>query len=65
MPLRVEKLFQEYNTAGAFALASVLTLLALVTLIAKVLIEPKLREKEMNHRVTENTEVRQTQSNTD
>lgn len=45
MPLRVEKLFQEYNTPAAFALASVLTMLALVTLIAKVLIEPKLREK--------------------
>lgn len=45
MPLRVEKLFQEYNTPAAFALASVLTLLALLTLIAKVLIEPKLREK--------------------
>ena len=29
MPLRVEKLFQEYDTPGAFAVASVLTLLAL------------------------------------
>ena len=45
MPLRVEKLFQEYNTPAAFGLASVLTLLALVTLVAKVLIEPRLREK--------------------
>ncbi len=33
MPLRVEKLFQEYNMPGAFAVASVLTLLALVTLL--------------------------------
>src|SRR4029079_8601418 len=32
MPLRVEKLFQEYNSPASFALASVLTLLALVTL---------------------------------
>jgi sulfate/thiosulfate transport system permease protein len=39
MPLRVEKLFQEYNTPGAFAVASVLTLLALVTLCAKSWIE--------------------------
>ena len=45
MPLRVEKLFQEYHTPAAFGLASVLTLLALVTLVAKVLIEPRLREK--------------------
>src|SRR4029453_10917149 len=43
MPLRVEKLFQEYNLPGAFALASLLTLLALVTLLLKVLIEPKVR----------------------
>lgn len=35
MPLRVEKLFQEYNLPGSFAVASVLTLLALVTLAAK------------------------------
>jgi sulfate transport system permease protein len=41
MPLRVEKLFQEYNTPGSFALASVLTLLALVTLAAKVGLEHK------------------------
>src|SRR5437763_15461689 len=39
VPLRVEKLFQEYNTAGSFAVASVLTLLALVTLIIKVGLE--------------------------
>jgi sulfate/thiosulfate transport system permease protein len=41
MPLRVEKLFQEYDTPGAFAVASVLTLLALLTLIAKALLEHK------------------------
>jgi sulfate transport system permease protein len=41
MPLRVEKLFQEYDTPGAFAVASVLTLLALVTLVAKALLEHK------------------------
>src|SRR5262245_18627516 len=43
MPLRVEKLFQEYNSPGAFALASVLTLLALVTLFVKVGIERHTR----------------------
>lgn len=35
IPLRVEKLFQEYNSPGAFAVASVLTLAALVTLVLK------------------------------
>lgn len=39
MPLRIEKLFQEYNMPGSFAVASVLTLLALVTLGIKTLLE--------------------------
>lgn len=39
MPLRVEKLFQEYNNPGAFAVASLLTLLALVTLVIKTVLE--------------------------
>ena len=43
MPLRIEKLFQEYNLPGSFALASVLTALALVTLVIKVLLERKTR----------------------
>jgi sulfate/thiosulfate transport system permease protein len=43
MALRVEKLFQEYNTPGSFAVASVLTLLALVTLVLKVGLERKVR----------------------
>jgi sulfate transport system permease protein len=43
VPLRVEKLFQEYNTPGAFALASVLTGLALVTLVGKVVAEHQAR----------------------
>jgi sulfate transport system permease protein len=42
MPLRVEKLWQEYNLPGAFALASLLTLLALVTLLVKVGLERKM-----------------------
>ena len=41
MPLRVEKLYQEYHTPSAFAVASLLTLLALVTLVAKALLEHK------------------------
>ena len=39
MPLRIEKLFQEYNLPGSFAVASVLTLLALVTLVLKAGLE--------------------------
>jgi sulfate/thiosulfate transport system permease protein len=43
MPLRVEKLFQEYNLPGAFAVASLLALLALVTLFVKTALEWKTR----------------------
>jgi sulfate transport system permease protein len=45
IPLRVEKLFQEYNTPGSFAVASLLTLLALVTLVIKVFLEEKKRRE--------------------
>lgn len=41
MPLRVEKLYNEYDAAGAFAVASVLALLALVTLMVKTALEWK------------------------
>jgi sulfate transport system permease protein len=39
MPLQVEILYNEYDFVGAFALASLLTLLAIVTLIAKKVVE--------------------------
>ena len=39
MPLHVEILYNEYNFAAAFAVASLLALLALVTLVIKTMIE--------------------------
>jgi sulfate transport system permease protein len=39
MPLQIEILYNEYDTVGAFALASLLMLLALATLVAKKIIE--------------------------
>jgi sulfate/thiosulfate transport system permease protein len=39
MPLQVEILYNEYNTVGAFAVASLLAGLALVTLVLKTLLE--------------------------
>jgi sulfate transport system permease protein len=39
MPLRIEKLFQEYNLPGSFAVASVLTLVAILTLVVKSKLE--------------------------
>lgn len=41
MPLHVEILYNEYNAVSAFAVASLLTLLAIVTLVAKTVIERK------------------------
>ena len=41
MPLRVEKLYNEYNAPAAFAVASLLALLALVTLGIKTFLEWK------------------------
>lgn len=45
MPVRIEKLFQDSNMAGSFALASVLTSLALITLFLKVYLEHKTRQE--------------------
>lgn len=39
LPLHIELLYHDYNTVGAFAAASILALLAVVTLIAKVALE--------------------------
>jgi sulfate transport system permease protein len=39
MPLHVEILYNEYNYVGAFAVASLLMLLAIVTLVVKTLVE--------------------------
>jgi sulfate/thiosulfate transport system permease protein len=43
VPLQVEILYNEYNLSGAFAVASILTLLALATLAGKKLIESRIR----------------------
>lgn len=44
MPLHVEILYNEYNFVAAFAVASLLALLALVTLVLKTLLEWRARE---------------------
>ena len=41
MPLRIEKLWNEYNNQAAFSVASLLALLAVVTLIVQALVERK------------------------
>jgi sulfate transport system permease protein len=45
LPLHVEILYNEYNFAAAFAVASLLALLALITLALKTIVESKTGEK--------------------
>lgn len=45
VPLQVEILYNEYNFAAAFAVASLLALLALVTLVAKSVVEWKSQQQ--------------------
>jgi sulfate transport system permease protein len=44
MPLLVEILYNEYQFVAAFAIASLLAMLALVTLVAKTILERHLDE---------------------
>jgi sulfate transport system permease protein len=50
MPLAVEILYNDYNFAAAFALASLLALIALVTLALKVFAERRLAADAIAHR---------------
>jgi sulfate transport system permease protein len=45
IPLHVEILYNEYQSAAAFAVASLLALLALVTLVAKRALEWRIRRE--------------------
>jgi sulfate transport system permease protein len=45
IPLQVEILYNEYNLSGAFAVASILTILALLTLAARKLIELRIKTR--------------------
>jgi sulfate transport system permease protein len=57
MPLQVEILYNEYNFTAAFAIASLLALLALVTLAIKSFIEWRLHlSKRDDAGTTERTE---------
>jgi sulfate transport system permease protein len=44
MPLHIEILYNEYHFMAAFAVASLLALLALVTLVAKTVLERRVSE---------------------
>jgi len=48
LPLHVEILYNEYNYAAAFAVASLLALLALITLAIKTFVESKVTQQKTN-----------------
>jgi sulfate/thiosulfate transport system permease protein len=58
MPLQVEILYNEYNFAAAFAVASLLALLALVTLALKSSIEWRLHQGDTSNFAIRSTEHR-------
>jgi len=45
LPLQIELLYHDYNTAGAFAAASLLTLVALITLAVKFALEARIGQR--------------------
>jgi len=49
VPLHVEILYNEYNYTAAFAVASLLAFLALITLVVKTIAEWKVRQQLENH----------------
>ncbi len=57
LPLHVEILYNEYNFSAAFAVASLLALLALVTLAAKAALEWRIRAEERTARTQSAVEV--------
>ncbi|PTY37034.1 sulfate ABC transporter permease subunit CysW [Saccharospirillum sp. MSK14-1] len=48
LPLQVEQLYQDYNTVGAFTSASLLALMALMTLAAKAMLDRRAERREKN-----------------
>jgi len=45
LPLQIQLLYQDYNAAGAFAAATVLTLLAVLTMALKALLEGRVQRR--------------------
>ncbi|KMT20954.1 sulfate ABC transporter permease subunit CysW [Clostridium cylindrosporum] len=51
LPLHIEILYNEYQFSAAFAVASLLTIIALINLIAKSVIEWKIKKESINEEV--------------
>jgi sulfate transport system permease protein len=57
LPLHVEILYNEYNYAAAFAVASLLTIIALGTLVIKKLVELRTHGAAAEYEIERRSEV--------
>jgi sulfate transport system permease protein len=57
LPLHIDALYNDYNSVAAFAMASILALLGIVTLVGKSLLERKLEQESSLSLESTTTEV--------
>ncbi len=57
LPLHIDALYNDYNSVAAFAMASILALLGVVTLVGKSLLERKLEQESISSLESKTTEV--------
>lgn len=57
LPLHIDALYNDYNSVAAFAMASILALLGVVTLVGKSLLERKLEQESNSSLESKTTEV--------
>jgi sulfate transport system permease protein len=57
LPLHIDALYNDYNSVAAFAMASILALLGVVTLVGKSLLERKLEQESKSSLESKTTEV--------
>jgi sulfate transport system permease protein len=56
LPLQVELLHQDYNTVGAFTAAALLTVMAIVTLFLKSIVQWRLEQQHKRLQLEDNHE---------
>ena len=57
LPLHIDALYNDYNSVAAFAMASILALLGVVTLVGKTLLERKLEQESFSSLQSTTTET--------
>lgn len=57
LPLHIDALYNDYNSVAAFAMASILALLGVITLVGKSLLERKLEQESISSLESKTTEV--------